>query len=522
MRLFTTALAASLLVACGSAKDYGHNGDNADGYWDSGGYAEDGDWEADADADTDSDSDTDDLPSEEEDGFFGMAPAPAPTFVFVANPDRDTVTRIGVPELDVLTAPVGDMPEWVTTTPDYLYAVTYNGGSEDLSILPSDTLEETRVELRPNLDTVELSPDGAWAVAYNAIGVEDEGSNAGATSVKEASFVHVTSASHTAMALGFQPRDVAFTEDAATAVVLGDAWLGVVDLTADPLGIELVEIGDEVDPPQTEELVLDPAGNYALLRQRDAAKLVLVDLVDLSALDIPVGSGPTDLDLTPDGTKAIAVARGAGELWLYDLADPTAEPEVIPTPASEVLGSIAFTSEEGPALLFSTATGVSRFTSWDPATGEFDLHPLPKPVKSVGVDPTGQTALVLHDEEDSADMDPSYEGLHGVTMVELSSFRANDYALPAEPIGFAHSDDGAHGYFIMEGEGFLEVLDYSSLLIDEVELKSDPVFVGTLPDTNWAYASQEHDLGRISFYDPDTDELKTITGFELNAGIEEE
>jgi len=41
-----------------------------------------------------------------------------------------------------------------------------------------------------------------------------------------------------------------------------------------------------------------------------------------------------------------------------------------------------------------------------------------------------------------------------------------------------------------------------------------------LPTTDYAFASQEHDLGRISFYDTDTEALETITGFELNGEIE--
>ena len=516
MRVFVTFPALCAFVACSDNNLYTAGADYAET-----GYAsEEGDWaDADTDADTDSDSDTDSLPSEEENSFFAMAPAPAPTYVFVANPDRDTVTRIGVPALDVLTAPVGEGPEQVQTTPDYLYAVTYNADSDDLSILPADTLDEERVSVRKNLDTLEMSPDGSWAVVYNAVGVEDE-SSGGATSTKEASFVHVTSGAHTAMALGFQPRDVAFTE--SSAILLGDAWLGVVDLESDPLSIELISIGDEVDPPETEELVLDPEGRYALLRQKSASNLVLVDLVDFEASNLEVGAGPTDLDLTPDGTQAVAVARGDGQLWLYDLDDPGGAPEIIGMPEGEVLGSIAFSADGGPALLFSTATGVSRFTSWDPETGEFGLHPLPKPVSAVGVDPTGGTALILHDQADSEDIDPTYEGMYGITLVELSSFRANDYALPAEPVSFTHSDDGQRGYFIMDGKPYLEVLDYGALLIDEVRLKSDPVFVGTLPETNWAYVSQEHDLGRISFYDPDDGSLKTITGFELNSGIEVE
>jgi hypothetical protein len=41
-----------------------------------------------------------------------------------------------------------------------------------------------------------------------------------------------------------------------------------------------------------------------------------------------------------------------------------------------------------------------------------------------------------------------------------------------------------------------------------------------LPDTNTAFVSQEHSLGRISFFNADEDALETITGFELNAAIE--
>ena len=41
-------------------------------------------------------------------------------------------------------------------------------------------------------------------------------------------------------------------------------------------------------------------------------------------------------------------------------------------------------------------------------------------------------------------------------------------------------------------------------------------------DSPQAWVSQEHDLGRISFFDPDEGTLETITGFELNSEIERE
>jgi hypothetical protein len=44
--------------------------------------------------------------------------------------------------------------------------------------------------------------------------------------------------------------------------------------------------------------------------------------------------------------------------------------------------------------------------------------------------------------------------------------------------------------------------------------------LGVLPGGNTAWVSQDHTLGRLSFYEPSTDSLDTITGFELNSEIE--
>jgi hypothetical protein len=63
-------------------------------------------------------------------------------------------------------------------------------------------------------------------------------------------------------------------------------------------------------------------------------------------------------------------------------------------------------------------------------------------------------------------------------------------------------------------------LDYQTFVPDEIELPSLPVHMGTLPDTNTVFISQEHNLGRISFFTPELGGLQTITGFELNAVVE--
>ena len=54
--------------------------------------------------------------SETESDFMSLRPATTNVYVFVANPDRNTVTRITVPDLDVLRAEVGVSPSLVETS----------------------------------------------------------------------------------------------------------------------------------------------------------------------------------------------------------------------------------------------------------------------------------------------------------------------------------------------------------------------------------------------------------------------
>ena len=76
---------------------------------------------------------------------------------------------------------------------------------------------------------------------------------------------------------------------------------------------------DLVNPPVAEEVVLSPDGQTAVVRQFGATSLVHVDLLSQHTTPLDVGTNPTDLDITPDGSALVAVARGSSELWVYDL-----------------------------------------------------------------------------------------------------------------------------------------------------------------------------------------------------------
>ncbi|HMV65654.1 MAG TPA: YncE family protein [Myxococcota bacterium] len=468
-------------------------------------------------------------PGETEDDRRWLRPAESDVFVFVANPANDTVTRVNARTLEVRTAQVGRDPSAVAVTPGWSTAVVFNQGDATVSIVDAGTLAVQAVPVRPNLNRLELSPDGRWAALWHDVAAErpDDPRPGGATSYNEMSLVDVDAARHFPLVVGFAPKGVRFTPDGALALAVADASLASIDLSGDAPDPSFLPIADPLQPPIAEEVEVAPDGSFAFVRQRGTDLLTVVDLATGEVTSIPVGAGPTDLDLTPDGGEVVLVSRDAAEVARFAVDDPFASPEVTPIPGATPLGSILI----GPgddAILFTNASALGRYATWTLGEDDMVLHPLAKPAASIARTPDGRSLLVTHtlgDNPDGSTPTP-YRGKPALSLIDLDDQRTNTLALGAAVSGLANAASGRFGYVILDGQPELEVLDYATLIHTEVPLRSDAVFVGVLPglspgDEPKAWVSQEHDLGRISFYDPDDGDLQTITGFELNSHIED-
>ncbi len=478
--------------------------------------------ESDADADADAD---DDAPPETETDYLKLAPAATDAYVFVASPERDTVTRIDVASLAVVTAKVGDHPSIVTTSADYTRAVTFNEGSDDVSILDAETMAVTTVDVRDDFNTMAMSTDGEWVMCWYDPNAESEGTTGGVQSFNEISFVRLDDAAHFPMAVGAKPHMVRWSADGTRAIVVSDASLALIDLSAATPSPTLIPIADDPqNAPPAQEVELSPDGAYAFVRQFGADAILVVDLANLDVTSVPVGADPTDLDVSPDGETVAVVARSDHQVWSFQAGNPFETPLVVDFPTNQPFGSLLYAGDTGKAILYTTASAVPRFAVWDTATDVVVEKSLVKPVASVGISPTGGSLLVFHTKTDAADADetsPYYEQW-ALSLIHLADYRSNPMVLDKEPTSYTVSDDGRHGYFIMDGMNYLESLNFETLLVDEVALPSTPVHIGVLPGSALAYASQEHDLGRLSFYNADAATLDTITGFELNAEIDHE
>ena len=77
-----------------------------------------------------------------------------------------------------MTAEVGVNPSCETSS-DYRVAVTFNQGSNSLSVIDSQSLSVQEVEVRGNLNNMKLSPDGNWVVCYHDLNGENGGQGTG-------------------------------------------------------------------------------------------------------------------------------------------------------------------------------------------------------------------------------------------------------------------------------------------------------------------------------------------------------
>jgi hypothetical protein len=171
--------------------------------------------------------------------------------------------------------------------------------------------------------------------------------------------------------------------------------------------------------------------------------------------------------------------------------------------------------------LYSTASGQSRIGVWNRSTQEVTVRGTIKPVSAVDMSPDSQTTILFHPRA-NGDIDSSsyFYNRYGVSLMDMDDLFTSSYQLSAEPDAFASTPDGRYGLFTMKDRPYVEILDYATFVPDEIQLPSIPLHLGALPDTNTIFISQEHDLGRISFFTPEEDSLQTITGFELNAVVE--
>ncbi len=560
------AAVSTILISCGAGGDYGPaGGDDFAGTFDAG-------------AGTPQCFSSSECPVGFTCSEFGTCIPPAPTgdggvtpppeveyqltqpinsrrFVWVAMTDQDRLAKIDGANLEVVSLEVGDQPKILATLPGTDTAVVLdskNGAATVVRAAPGSTAKELYPTL-PNLNRLAVTPGGRYAVAFFDLqkAIAEAGSLEAVSQIGSFQDVTVLAVGPgeqrtVDLTVGFRPRDVQSDASGRYAFVVTDDGVSVIDLplmtAGQPTIVPPIPVTDDIfGDASGVEVTVVASGQFCVVRTPGLAGLRVVSLLGPTAGDgfnITLPAVPTDIDLAPDGSRVYAVFRDPARLAVIDIPGDAINPAGITMVdlSNATSGSLVVSEDGKRGLLFTNATLDERITVVDLDKPGFPhrTFPLQKSVLSVGFDPTGTKAIVLHarkpgDPAQATSLDDFIDKKPGYSMFDIASGFSKLQITEVNPSHFTFAPTGgtqpARAYVTLDGgdaEGAfvaVQTIELDSGVVRTIELGSPPDSIGILPDSNKIYISQRHPLGRVSFIDIVTGQVRTLTGFDLNSQI---
>ncbi|MEI8256964.1 MAG: hypothetical protein WCJ30_14925 [Deltaproteobacteria bacterium] len=475
------------------------------------------------------------LPPEIEEQRAFETPQAGGRYVYVANPTRNTVAVIDATTLDLQTVEAGDGPRYLRTLDGRDEALVVNEGSDDVTILRTDTHGTRSVTLPAARDAnaITIAPDGRHALVW--FDSSAPGAQLTSGSLQDVTLLTLEEGHDASLGLsvGFRPLQVDFARDGSAAFVITEDGLSILrfaDITG-PTILPSISRG-ESDTGAARDVSVAPDGRYAVARFEGSPVLELADLTARTITSVDLGAPVTDVDLAPDGSFALAVLRDQSTVLRIPLPlGFTDVSRIVRTELpGETVGSVVIAPDALHALVYTTAAPIVRITILDLAgTDAPDTVRLRKPIRAVAIAPDGHTALVIHTRlpgdpaDPTIDLQTRIDRSYGYTLLDLPTGFAKLQLTGAEVGPFAIVPDGSAAFVLLSDprQVIREVqrISLRSFIIDPITLGSPPLSVGVVPGSHRAFVGQDHPEGRITFIDWTTGALQSLTGFELNSRV---
>jgi hypothetical protein len=490
------------------------------------------------------------------------APVATGHYVWAANPKTGRVALINSETFQVKTVAAGEGPTYIAAIPGAGdKAIVINVLSSDATYLSQGAdgkLDQKTYALSKGstANAWAVSPDGHYAIAWTDVSrVPKPDKKEG---FQEIFIIDLTGpGSAVRQSVGFRPSSISFAADPPRAFAVTDDGISVVDLAMPNTPVKRikyplapaamvpppeeadaangnggadaaspVEAGADVKvtpvaiAPGKADVSITPEGSFAIIRRDNSPNVDVVDLAKETSWTLKLSGWITDLDLADTGMSAVAVVRSASSV------------SVLPVPGTaqgtpgeikiegEIIGSVVIAPQGKIALLYTNAVPSSRLTVLNLDDHKYDVIDLHAPVLSVFPSPTAQHAIVIHDSQKGL-----LSGKPGAfSVVPLSGasspvIRTTD----APPMTVSLSPKGDRAIIPARDTAQRIYLTYlahlSSGIVDRYELASPPTAAGFVGEDGQAFIAQDHPEGRVTFIDPTSGQVRTITGFELGASV---
>lgn len=491
----------------------------------------------------------------EEEQFLVRNVAATERFVFVPNSAEEgtTVARINGLDLSVTPIPVGLRPtDVVAFESDVAGAVAFVlvEGTDSVAIIRAEAQADDPIDLvtllsvPSEVNALAASPDGRHVFAYidpnrpfdddSSVSSLQAGAllRLGATADDDESFE---------LSLTRLIRDVEFTEDGSELFIVGREGVNRLvpgEVTQNQFVPPLpLDLSNDVFPPTDLEVEVAGDGSFLVVRSSAFEGVSLHPVQDGmlgESILVELPGIPTDIDLYTAGEArtVLATVRGDSSLALIDVdaaidAAATEAPYVAETVSVSGAnpGLAQITPDQTSALLYSTLPLLPSMGVYDFADETVRTYPLRNKISSVAISPDSETAVVVHERQTDIEDASFFQQNEGLTIFDIATGYRRPLTLQATPVDtIMTTTEGGDSYvFVLlespsnERQGVVRV-DLQNYRSDFIPLARKPEQIGLVAGK--IFVSQEADDGRITFVDVETLTQRTVSGYELNAGID--
>jgi hypothetical protein len=379
-------------------------------------------------------------------------------------------------------------------------------------------------------NALAMAPSGSHAVVWYDHARAKSGDPVG--SFQALSLLQLTAGQEKSLSVsvGFRPRSVTFAKGGAQALVVTDDGVSILELGKIKDGdiVASVPLSKAIGKADREVLISDD-GQWAVVRETGSTKLGLVHLPSKKIGEVDLGAVPTDLDLVPGGTSALAVLRDAGQVAMVTL--PAQVTDTFEFKLADLggapLGLARLTEDGKTALLYTSVAGIEQVATLDIATGNVTPVAIKKTIDNALLVPGTRKAILLH----KPGAGPGYSDLtekfvddsQGYTLYDLDTGYTKLVLTPVKPLEVALSQGPDKAWLLLpDPKGLAHLVqeaDLTSFQTVDHPLGSAPEHGRYLQKAGVVAVTQTHPSGRITFLDAKTGQAKTVTGFELNGQV---
>jgi hypothetical protein len=472
-------------------------------------------------------------PPEVENETRYLAPVATGRYLWTANPLSGKVAVIDAITLGVRLDTAGNGPTEVAGLPEVngqYGALVLNVRSDDATLFrlseagALSKLPPFRVHAYANAWTV--SPSGRWAIAWTD--VRKVGAADPLETFQDVTLFSLEPGAESATPLSVAPRPSAFAFDEAEThlYAVTQEGLSVIELGDEPEVSKVIGLSD--DPfadARARDVSFAKDGSYAVIRSEGDSAVNIVSLPEGAREELDFGSTVTDLDLSPDGSRAFVVLGLQPALVVVPLPVPATAPSDFDRVelTGERVGAIALNADASAGLVYSTVLGSTRvvLVDTDPSSASYlryRARDVISPLTAVFASPDPRFAVGFQAPATGSKKAGAF------SLLSLEAERAPKIvATDAAPAQLAFAPDGLTALVSVRSDtlgafgAYLVALQNQQ--VDFVALESPPVAAGLVPAAGRAYIAQSHPEGRITFLSLTDGAAQTITGFELIARI---